>query len=72
VASRARVFGTATAIALVAIPVGQLAGGYLTEWVGVQAAIAVVAIIYLVVVVSFLFTPVLRDMDVTPDDALVA
>lgn len=67
--SRARVFGTTTAIALVAIPFGQLAGGYLSEWMGVRATIAVVAIIYLGVVVSFLFNPVLREMDAGPEDA---
>lgn len=67
--SRARVFGTTTAIAFVAIPFGQLAGGYLSEWLGVQTAIAAVAIIYLTVVVSFLFNPVLRDMDARPEAA---
>jgi MFS family permease len=66
-ASRARVFGTTTAIALVAVPFGQLAGGYLSEWLGVRATIAAVAIIYLAVVVSFLFTPVLREMDAGPE-----
>jgi MFS family permease len=68
-ASRARVFGTTTAIAFVAIPFGQLAGGYLSEWLGVRATIAAVAIIYVCVVVSFLFTPVLREMDAGPEDA---
>jgi MFS family permease len=68
-ASRARVFGTTTAIALVAIPFGQLAGGYLSEWLGVRATIAAVAIIYLAAVVSFLFTPVLREMDAGPEAA---
>jgi MFS family permease len=65
--SRARVFGTTTAVALVAIPFGQLAGGYLSAWLGVQTAIAAVAIIYLTVVVSFLFNPVLREMDARPE-----
>jgi MFS family permease len=69
IASRARVFGTITAIALVAIPFGQLAGGYLSEWIGVRATIAAIAVIYLGVVVSFLFNPVLRDMDAGPEDA---
>ena len=67
--SRARVFGTTTAIAFVAIPFGQLFGGYLSAWLGVQTVTAAVAIIYLSVVVSFLFNPVLREMDARPQVA---
>ena len=63
---RARVFGTTTAIAFVAIPLGQLAGGYLIEWLGVRAGIAIVASAYLAAVVSFAFTPVLHEMDEKP------
>ena len=64
--SRARVFGTTTAIAFVAIPFGQLIGGFLIEWLGVQAVIGGVAVIYLTVVATFLFNPVLREMDQKP------
>lgn len=63
---RARVFGTTTAIAFVAIPLGQLVGGYLIEWMGVQPFILLVSIIYLVTVVSFFFNPVLHEMDHPP------
>lgn len=63
---RARVFGTMTAIAFVAIPLGQLAGGYLIEWLGVRTVIAAVAVIYLITVVSFIFNPVLQEMDQRP------
>jgi MFS family permease len=70
--SRARVFGTTTAIAFVAIPFGQLAGGYLSEWLGVQTAIAAVAVIYLAVVVSLAFNPVLQEMDRRPEDHLAS
>ena len=63
---RARVFGTTTAIAFVAIPLGQLVGGYLIEWMGVQPFIAMVAIIYLATVASFIFNPVLHEMDQRP------
>lgn len=66
---RARVFGSLTAIAFVAIPLGQLAGGLLIEWMGVQPFIAMVAIIYLTVVVSFVFNPVLHEMDQRPAKA---
>ena len=64
--SRARVFGTTTAIAFVAIPFGQLIGGFLIQWLGVQAVIGGVATIYLTVVVTFLFNPILREMDQRP------
>ena len=66
---RARVFGTTTAIAFVSIPLGQLAGGYLVEWFGVRTIIAAVATIYLLVVLSFIGNPVLREMDIRPDTA---
>ena len=59
----ARIFGTTTAIAFVAIPLGQLVGGYLIEWLGVQTFIAAVAAIYLAVVVPLVFKPVLHEMD---------
>ena len=62
-AFRARVFGTSTAIAFVAIPLGQLLGGYLVEWVGVQTVIGAIAVLYLAVVTSFLFNPVLHQME---------
>jgi MFS family permease len=64
---RARVFGALTAIAFVAIPLGQLAGGYLIEWIGVQAFIAMVAVIYLTVVATFVVNPVLHELDESPD-----
>jgi MFS family permease len=60
---RARVFGTTTAIAFVAIPLGQLAGGYLIEWMGIQPFILAVGIVYVAAVVSFAFTPALHEMD---------
>jgi MFS family permease len=62
---RARVFGTTTAIAFVAIPLGQLAGGYLVEWMGIQPFILVVGAIYLSAVIAMTFTPALREMDVS-------
>ncbi len=63
---RARVFGTTTAISFVAIPLGQLCGGFLTQWLGVQVILTAVAGIYVTVVLSFLFNPVLREMDAQP------
>lgn len=66
---RARVFGTTTAISFVAIPLGQLSGGFLIEWLGVQAILAAVAATYITVVLSFFLNPVLREMDAQPDSA---
>ena len=60
---RARVFGTTTAIAFVAIPLGQLIGGYAIELIGVQLFIAAVAAIYIATIVAFSFAPALRQMD---------
>lgn len=71
-ASRARVFGTTTAIAFIAIPFGQLAGGYLVEWFGVRTVIAGIAVIYLTAVASFVVHPVLHEMDRRPAPASLA
>lgn len=60
---RARVFGSLTAIAFIAIPLGQLIGGYVVEWFGVRTSFAVVSLAYVALVASFFFTPVLREMD---------
>lgn len=60
---RARVFGTTMAIAFVAIPLGQLIGGYAIELIGVQLFIAAVAAIYIATIVAFSFAPALRQMD---------
>ena len=66
VAYRARVFGTTTALAFIAIPLGQLIGGYLIEWLGVTAFLASVAVVYAGVVTTFVFNPVLHEMDRRP------
>jgi MFS family permease len=66
---RARVFGTLMTLAFIAIPLGQLGGGYMVEWFGVQAVFAGVAVVYIAVVVSMFFTPVLHEMDERPVDS---
>jgi MFS family permease len=60
---RAKVFGTFTSIGFVAIPLGQLLGGYLIEWVGVTTYILGVALIYIGISFSFAFIPTLRQMN---------
>lgn len=61
---RARVFGSLTAVAFIAIPIGQLLGGTLVEWLGVRSVFAGVSVIYIALVGSFFFTPALREMDI--------
>lgn len=63
---RARVFGTLVTLAFIAIPLGQLVGGFAVDWLGVRAVFALVSTIYITVVVSMFFTPVLREMDRQP------
>lgn len=60
---RGRVFGANTAVALMAMPVGVLLGGYLTDMFGVQPMFLGIAACYLAVTLSLLFNPVLRQMN---------
>jgi MFS family permease len=60
---RARVFSTFTAIAFIAIPLGQLIGGFTVEWFGVQAVTATIAGIYVLAVASFTLSPVMHEMN---------
>lgn len=63
---RARVFGTLMTLAFIAIPLGQLVGGLMVEWLGVRTVFALASAIYMTVVGSMFFTPVLREMDERP------
>lgn len=63
---RARVFGTLTTLAFIAIPLGQLVGGFMVEWLGVRPVFALVSAISIAVVASMFFTPVLREMNERP------
>jgi MFS family permease len=60
---RGRVFGTMTAGAYLAVPLGMLLTGYLVEWKGVRATLLVQAGCYLVITLSLLFNPALREMN---------
>jgi MFS family permease len=68
---RARVFGTLTTLAFIAIPLGQLAGGYAVERLGVRPVFALVSVVYIAAVVSMFFSPVLREMDDRPAPAAI-
>ncbi|HEX8745739.1 MAG TPA: MFS transporter [Pyrinomonadaceae bacterium] len=60
---RGRVFGTMTAGAYLAVPLGMLLAGYMVEWKGVRATLLIQAGIYLVITLSLLINPGLREMD---------
>jgi MFS family permease len=60
---RGRVLGTMTAGAYLAVPLGMLLAGYLVEWKGVRATLLAQASCYLVITLSLLFNPALREMD---------
>lgn len=66
IAYRARVFGTLTTMSFIAIPLGQLLGGYVVEWIGVQSSLAIASVVYFAVVLTFVFNPVMREMDERP------
>ncbi|MCI0395226.1 MAG: MFS transporter [Chloroflexi bacterium] len=61
---RGRVFGTITAGAWMAMPLGVLLGGYAIEWAGLVPTLLVVGGCYLLTTVSLAFHPVLKLMDV--------
>lgn len=60
---RGRVFGTMTAGAYLAVPLGMLLAGYMVEWKGVRTTLLIQAGIYLVITLSLLVNPGLREMD---------
>jgi MFS family permease len=64
---RGRVFGSATAGAWVAMPLGMLLGGILTEQFGVQPLLISIGLAYLVTTLSMAFIPALRQMNRSTD-----
>ncbi|MBN2841246.1 MAG: MFS transporter [Coriobacteriia bacterium] len=63
---RGRVLGTITAGAWVAMPLGVLVGGLLTERFGVHVAVVTVGAVYVAVALSMLAIPAMRQMDREP------
>lgn len=62
-AMRARVFGTLTAGAFLAMPLGVLITGYALEWVGLRPVLLALGTLYLITTLSLLINPALREMD---------
>jgi MFS family permease len=65
-ALRGRVFGAISAMVMIAMPIGVLAGGLLIEQIGLRPTIVVVAFAYVAAAVSMPLFPVLREMDDRP------
>jgi MFS family permease len=63
---RGRVIGPLTAGAWVAMPLGMLMAGFVSEEFGVTAALVGIAAAYLLVTVSIFLNPAMRDMDRRP------
>jgi MFS family permease len=59
---RGRVFGIISAGAFAALPLGVLLAGYLVEWLGIRVTILGVAAGYLLVTLSLLVNPAIREM----------
>jgi MFS family permease len=66
---RGRVIGPLTAGAWVAMPVGMLVAGFVSEEFGVIAALVGIAAAYLVVTASIFVNPAMREMDRRPAEA---
>jgi MFS family permease len=62
---RGRVFGTLSAGAYLAIPLGMLLAGYMVEWVGLRSTLLGLAAAYAVVTASMFVNPAFRGMDRT-------
>ncbi len=60
---RGRVFGTMTAGAYLAVPLGMLLAGYLIQWTSVRTTLLLQAGCYLIITLSLLINPALREMD---------
>ncbi|MGC4189888.1 MAG: MFS transporter [Thermomicrobiales bacterium] len=63
---RARVFGTFTALAWCAIPLGQLVGGFSVQTFGVETTFAAIAVCFLATAVTMGINPALRGMNASP------
>jgi MFS family permease len=60
---RGRVFGTMTAGAYLAVPLGMFLAGLMVEWKGVRTTLLIQACIYLIITLSLLVNPALGGMD---------
>jgi predicted MFS family arabinose efflux permease len=63
---RGRVFGTITASAWVAMPLGMLLGGILTQNLGTYIMFIGLAVVYMITTLSMAFIPAMKEMNRKP------
>lgn len=63
---RARVFGTFSALIMVAVPLGTFVSGFVVTWLGLPLTIAIMGALYLLSTLSLLLNPTLKDMERGP------
>jgi MFS family permease len=59
---RARVFGTFSALIMVAVPLGTFASGFVATWLGLPLTMMMMGALYLVSTLSLLLNPALKEM----------
>jgi MFS family permease len=59
---RARVFGTFSALIMVAVPLGTFASGFVAIWLGLPLTMMMMGALYLVSTLSLLLNPALKEM----------
>lgn len=60
---RARVFGTFSALILVAVPLGTFASGFVATWLGLHLTLVIMGALYLISTLSLLLNPALKEME---------
>jgi len=60
---RARVFGTFSALILVAVPLGTFVSGFVTTWLGLHLTLILMGALYLISTLSLLLNPALKEME---------
>lgn len=60
---RARVFGTFSALILVAVPLGTFVSGFITAWLGLHLTLILMGALYLISTLSLLLNPALKEME---------
>lgn len=66
---RGRVLGATLAISWGAMPLGVLAGGFLVAWIGIRPALGLTGGLYVLVALSLIFNPGVKELDNLVDPA---
>lgn len=65
---RARVFGTFSALILIAVPLGTFASGFVVTWAGLPPTLLTMGALYLILPLSLLLNPALKWHKVMSED----